>query len=417
MKKYFLFIAYLLLHSYFSNAQYQQINTNTSRLLLTQNHVPNFNLVGTTDSFLFYFNDNDTTLSYLIPPSINHCSQQIKIIDSNTFFILGCLPLSNPCYVLFKTKNKGITWDTILVLDNVNYVANNFEIIDSNNYIVFCNSGVTFKTSNGGSTWQISNYPSHSPSVTAKFEDSMLCAGSDIPFNFFTSKDRGNNWISAYGTLYQAGYIDISILNKNTIYSLAYIPFNQYYLSYSLNGGDTFQNKLIPIDDFRKVVFTSVAEGYVVGLKNNLGVILSTKDTGTTWQTYYTTNQGLLWNIDFLNDSIALISGTNGYLAKWNKNSFALSVVNEGNQMNNSISIHPNPTFNSQQIEIELVKDADLEINLISILGQKLKNIQHHNQSKGNIKVNTDLTDLSNGIYFYEIIIDNKKQYIKTIKD
>jgi hypothetical protein len=42
---------------------------------------------------------------------------------------------------------------------------------------------------------------------------------------------------------------------------------------------------------------------------------------------------------------------------------------------------------------------------------------QHQKQIKGNIKVNNDLTDLSNGIYFYEIAIDNKKQYIKTIKD
>ena len=165
------------------------------------------------------------------------------------------------------------------------------------------------------------------------------------------------------------------------------------------------------------VLFSSISEGYIVGYKNLYGTIMKTTDTGNTWIDYQTPYTGTLTRIIFLNDSIALIAGTNGYLAKWNKNSFALSVVNEGKQINNNISIHPNPTTNSQQIEIELVKDADIEINLLSILGQKLLNIHHQKQSKGNIKINSDLTDLSCGIYFYEIIIDNKKQYIKTIKN
>jgi hypothetical protein len=215
---------------------------------------------------------------------------------------------------------------------------------------------------------------------------------------------------------YLAFSSNLFLLNDTTIFSVETGTLGGTFFSYSFNKNKSWINKNIDISPYG-VTALSHAECYVVGFKNSYGTILKTTDTGNTWINYQTPYTGTLTRIIFLNDSIALISGTNGYLAKWNKNSFALSVLNEGNQMNNSISIHPNPTLNSQQIEIELVKDADLEINLISILGQKLKNIHHQKQIKGNIKVNNDLTDLSNGIYFYEIAIDNKKQYIKTIKD
>jgi hypothetical protein len=56
---------------------------------------------------------------------------------------LGCLPLADPSDVLFRSKNRGLTWDTLLVLSNVNYNVKTFEVLDSLKIALFTYAGDT----------------------------------------------------------------------------------------------------------------------------------------------------------------------------------------------------------------------------------------------------------------------------------
>jgi len=410
MSKYF-FLAFLF---YYSNSysQLNVLNTYTTQVLNSISKQTNVVLIGGIDNYISKsFNDCDS-IKLINSPASSTGWSEVSIIDSNTYFIFYRIGSST---IIYKTVDGGNNWLQKLNMDTA--IGKEFKMFNKQDGILLCTQGVNYFTNNGGDSWYIDSNGINNSESLAMHGDSTIYIGQSLGDKLFYSINQGHNWSSIINLPYQSATRSIFLLNDTCVYSLILGQFSDKYMSFCLNRNSNMTNKTISIDEAYDLHFLSFSEGYIVGYKYLHGTILKTNDTGNTWIEYQTSYLGAFTRITFLNDSIALIAGTNGYLAKWNKNSFALSVVNEGKQINNKISIYPNPTTNSQQIEIELVKDADLEINLISILGQKLKNVHHQKQSKGNIKINSDLTDLSCGIYFYEIIIDNKKQYIKTIKN
>ncbi|GBL34678.1 hypothetical protein EMGBS15_02730 [Filimonas sp.] len=125
------------------------------------------------------------------------------------------------------------------------------------------------------------------------------------------------------------------------------------------------------------------------------GVIYKTLDRGQNWTIFDTGLPEYLARIEFINDSIALISGTNGMLLKWNKNSFATEVLYIKEQRN-MITIYPNPA--NEEITIESTKEfSTVEIySVLSKLVYKSK-VNHSTQ----LKINTK--ELSAGIYSVKI--------------
>ena len=395
-----------------SIAQLNVVNTNTTQEINTISKKNGTILIGCTKNFIANSNNDCDSIKIINSPVVGNGYSNVTIVDSNTYYILYIIGSST---IIYKTVNGGNTWvekfkDTLLFGESI-------QMFDANDGVLLCSLGFTYFTNDGWDTWSFDTSGFTHPANSIAINDSVVYLESIYSTSLYYSTNKGHNWNALGGLPYQPVFRHLYLLNDSCIYGVCDAPFSERYLCYCLNRNSIFSNKLLNMQEPYDVIFNSISEGYIVGYNNFHGSIMKTTDTGNTWIEYQTPFNGTITRIIFLNDSIALIAGTNGYLAKWNKNSFALSVVNEGKHINNNISINPNPTTNSQQIEIELVKDADLEINLISILGQKLKNIHHQKEGKGNIKINTDLTDFSNGIYFYEIIIDNKKQYIKSIKN
>jgi Secretion system C-terminal sorting domain len=104
-------------------------------------------------------------------------------------------------------------------------------------------------------------------------------------------------------------------------------------------------------------------------------------------------------------------------LAKWNKKSLALGVVNQSKKINNYTSIQPNPANSKQTIQIDVMLDATIRINLNNSFGQKVKSIYHQKHNSGKIVIKNDISDLANGVYFYEVMINNDRQFYKIIKN
>jgi len=80
------------------------------------------------------------------------------------------------------------------------------------------------------------------------------------------------------------------------------------------------------------------------------------------------------------------------------------------NQNNLSLNIFPNPTTEKIQIEYQINKSSDINIQVININGRNIMDINLPNQSIGKHSEIIDLKKLSSGIYFctvqseYEII-------------
>ena len=73
----------------------------------------------------------------------------------------------------------------------------------------------------------------------------------------------------------------------------------------------------------------------------------------------------------------------------------------------NSISVFPNPTFNYTSISLNLIESNQVIIELVNTLGQKVF-INEYEMSTGSNTVDISVENLNAGIYYLNIIVDNK---------
>jgi hypothetical protein len=185
-------------------------------------------------------------------------------------------------------------------------------------------------------------------------------------------------------------------------------------MSYSTDGGINWichEFPPAPYFDAYDLYFFNMNEGYIVG---GGGRILKTTDTGNTWTIYETQIPYSFTRIEFLNDSIALIAGTNGTLIKWNKHSWATEVINT--EKENNIQVYPNPSNGLQNIELINTKVEPFIIELFDVGGRKIADVYNGSSANGKMNINCDLSQLGSGIYHYKVQIGNQIKYLKTFK-
>ncbi|MEM7101911.1 MAG: alkaline phosphatase D family protein [Bacteroidota bacterium] len=80
------------------------------------------------------------------------------------------------------------------------------------------------------------------------------------------------------------------------------------------------------------------------------------------------------------------------------------------------ISVYPNPTASNIHINYALAQAGKMEISIIAVNGQLVKNVFSGNQFQGNYGFDIDVNDLSQGVYFIELRTDKgvtARQFIK----
>jgi hypothetical protein len=71
-------------------------------------------------------------------------------------------------------------------------------------------------------------------------------------------------------------------------------------------------------------------------------------------------------------------------------------------------TLYPNPTENQLNISYKLPTASNVSIKVFDTRGVLIKTLSSNNQPAGTIQQTYDMTDLSAGIYMFQIIIDNK---------
>ncbi len=87
--------------------------------------------------------------------------------------------------------------------------------------------------------------------------------------------------------------------------------------------------------------------------------------------------------------------------------------VNEVNSAISTIGLYPNPVTTTGTIRIELEKETDLKIELQNYLGQKVAEVFNGKLTKGENKLNLDLSSYANGSYFINICEGNRSRKMK----
>jgi len=259
------------------------------------------------------------------------------------------------------------------------------------------------RTQDGGNTWTMESSPLIITSAVAVFGDSTICVG--VSEQFAISRNRGSTWTGS--GFVQSNPRDFFFLNKDTILATS-LGGTGTFFSYSFNAGATWEDKFFPGGigfEPQNVYFKSITEGYVVGGSNtNEGIILKTTDLGQSWSILNTQITTVLRDITFLNDSIAVITGTEGVLLKLNTDTFNTS-VSENLTPYFNIAIHPNPT--TGLITVTGLPKETTRITVYNVMGE----LVYDQELTGSNEPSVDLSVLPGGLYMIQL--QNKQMTLR----
>lgn len=84
---------------------------------------------------------------------------------------------------------------------------------------------------------------------------------------------------------------------------------------------------------------------------------------------------------------------------------------------NDLLNIYPNPANNQITLEFELAETKNISIEIRNVLGQTVKTISTNSFTKGSNKIEVEVNEFSNGLYFLQLQIGNKTIRKKFIKE
>lgn len=371
-------------------AQFNKIYTGTNTNLINLSVLNKNILINGEKNYLVKSTDECESLFALFNPGPIDYNKYMNRLDLNTIFLLS--NKTGGRSVLYKSIDGGNNW--ISLLDTTGVFHSSVAFFDQNEGIVARHTHL-IKTKDGGVSWHYGSIsisgntvlPYISPLKT--YSTNMICFGISSGA-FYLSKDRGE-------TLKYSHYVnnsptDFFFFNKDTIFALSISGD----MAKTVNGGNTWKNYQLPIDSARGIYFKDQT-GYVFGTdKFGWGTIIKTTDMGLTWSTLKTGYKTNLTNMAALNDSIALLSGSDGILLRWNYKVSLFTGLTMAYMNWMSVNAYPNPVkdflyfdYSPDNIEID-------KIIIINMIGQ----VVEEKISPGS---SINLETLPAGLYYLKI--------------
>jgi serine protease len=87
--------------------------------------------------------------------------------------------------------------------------------------------------------------------------------------------------------------------------------------------------------------------------------------------------------------------------------------VTENISNENMIAVYPNPTAGMSVVQLNIQEAAMIDLKLYDVLGREVKAVISGNMQAGNHTIETNVSSLENGIYYYHLNINNKKYTYK----
>ena len=87
-------------------------------------------------------------------------------------------------------------------------------------------------------------------------------------------------------------------------------------------------------------------------------------------------------------------------------------IVNNSD-LNTELKLFPNPTLSNAKIKYSLYKSADVSLEIINLLGEKIKTFSLGIQAAGQQEYLINLESLSNGIYFTKLKVGESSQIVE----
>ena len=404
-------------------------------------------------------------------PNMNGSSiTSITFLDSLTGFAVTNHNSSGLCYIL-KTTNGGDNWTV-----NYTYISGtsiNFtKIMFANSDVGYASTTFYdfFKTTNSGTNWQQISTPDGAEDLSVINKDTVFVVTSDgLAGGVFRSTNGGFNW-TALGQVGGSGQPSrIYMYDKNLGFTMS-----SSYMRRTTNGG--FNWTIVTGESFADIKFADSLNGWKANLgiqkTTNGGLNWFSQQVPSTSINYYrsisilnkdtvwasgplkninnkiigiilkTTNGGTNWGYQYL-DTITGYDGFNYIIFLDKKHGWAfpyytggavydkeVHTITGGNDstfitgINSNILLsskeyklyqnYPNPFNAISKIKYKILKSSEIKISVYDIMGKELTILLNERKNPGEYSVTFDGNNLSSGIYFYtmyinDVIIETKK--------
>lgn len=318
----------------------------------------------------------------------------------------------------YRTRDGGNTWEFTDVLGRDGSYQNGFFADTSRGWLSwnYLGDGYIKQTSDGGQNWQIVlNTPDIWLWEIDFVNDSIgwVC-GAD---NYSITNQQGYIYKTTDGGLTWQQQTSVS----QPLYEIDFIDENAGWcvgargkILKTTNGGQTWNQVYTPfLETLTEVIFFDANTGWIVG---NDGV-RRTFDGGLTWETYSMPHgQNYLYGAaDFTNIDNGWLVGATGHILKFESNPSTIANYNQENLPEDFelLQNYPNPFNPKTRIQYRITQSTKVKLEIFNALGQKISTLVNKNQQAGVYLVEWDGSKLSSGVYYYRLKAGN---FIQTKK-
>ncbi len=336
----------------------------------------------------------------------------LNMRNANTGYVVGRFG------IFWKTTNGGVTWDTSRSHNTTltTYFCNGVDFVDDNTgWITGGVAGVggntkIWKTTDGGVNWteQTQNY-SGPVGVRIEFLDAntgYTCGANQIQ----KTTNGGVNWFYVTnGINTSSTYNGLSVVDANTVFA----SNSSAQIFGTTDGGANWVNMNFPLTGIGTLFctdFINANTGMVAGI---FGTVGKTSNRGTTWELSQTGGYTTM-GIDMVHpDTAFAVCGNTfgGEIYKYVKT--LTGTITWNNEVPSEYTLsqnYPNPFNPVTKIKFTLPKEGIVTLKIFDVTGREVKTlINGLGFRSGTITYDFDGAELSSGIYFYSLFVDNNR--------
>jgi photosystem II stability/assembly factor-like uncharacterized protein len=332
----------------------------------------------------------------------------ISMINQNTGYISG----QNS--KVLKTTNGGVSWVTKTNPSGSNYSLYNIEFLDENTGFTFVNlatvpGGNVFKTTDGGNSWtQFTTGGTSENIISADMVDANTGYCTYNPSNkpVYKTTNGGLNWVPLTTGL--TGNIkDVKAVTGDIVYVCQ--SSGTQRVAKTTNGGANWTLITLPIAiDATSLDFKDANTGYVCG--NSTTGICRTTDGGNSWSFQNAHTITLVKVHVSAGDTVYAIGGNTAILRAIGS-SLTGNINFSGNTVPQEYTLgqnYPNPFNPFTKINFALPKTGRASLKVFDVTGRLVSVLLNDlDMNAGKVTVDFNGSELSSGIYFYSIVVDN----------
>lgn len=328
----------------------------------------------------------------------------ICMLNDNTGFIAGCFGS------IRKTINGGNTWDSLVTPIPNYFDISSMDFVDENTGWVFALStnagGTIWMSTNRGLNWTQQSLADFSTFGQRIYDADMVNANTGCCVNLIpvihATTNGGLNWLAKTPKLNVSVIYEINMVNDSSGYACG---LGKLYRTTNL--WNSFDSIIIPVQaPITSAKWADMQNGFLL---TSAGLTLRTTNGGVVWE-YLPTSSNASARIFIKTIDTAFIVGNSASILKFQKGLVNITWKNEVLSQYYLGQNYPNPFNPVTQFNFGLASRGKVSLKVYDVLGRLVQTYFDNIEiNPGTITIKFDGSNLASGVYFYVLLIDEKR--------